>query len=421
MTESRAIAGRIDPNGPKQFDQKLEQFRSMTGVDLEKDIIAPSGDEWAIYTDPNIAGTMAFGATLISRPKDPAKLDQSLVQLGRAVTNLSGIVMAPKGMSIPVREMKDGELTIHYFATPILRPSWTMDNGVLYVGLFPQVVSAAVAHAKAPGRKSILENESFVAVRKRLGGGDVKPTCISYVDLPKTAPGIYPAWLFISGYAGFADLFGAPGPAMLVPPLNDLLAQLAPAGSMSWVDDKGWHASGISPFPGAQLLASDPSMNVGSTAIMASIMLPAFAKARESSVRVQCASNMKQIGLACMLYANDNKGKYPPDLGTLLKTQDVTAEVFLCPSSKIAVPAEVKGANVDVQAAWVNASASYVYLGAGLTTTAPATAQTVLLYENRDNHHGEGMNLLYADGHVEWKRMPEAEAEIARVHVPGKK
>ena len=411
MTESRAVAGRIDPNGPKQFDQKLEQFHSMTGVDLEKDVIAPLGDEWAMYTDPNVAGTFSFAATLISRPKDPAKLDQSFVQLGRAVTNLSGIVMAPKGMSIPVREMKDGELTIHYFATPVLRPSWTIDNGVLYVGLFPQVVSAAVANAKAPGRKSILENDSFIAVRKRLGN-DIKPTCISYVDLPKTAPGIYPAWLFISGYAGFADLFGAPGPAMLIPPLNDLLAQLAPAGSISWVDDKGWHASGISPFPGAQLLASDPSMNLGSTALVTSIMLPALNKSRETAKRVQCASNMRQIGMACLLYANENKGKYPPDLGTLLKTQDITVDAFVCPSSGNTVPGDLKGANVDVQAAWVNASSSYTYLGAGLINSLPA--QTVVLYEKKTDHDEAGMNLLYGDGHVEWKQMPQAEQEIAK-------
>ena len=49
---------------------------------------------------------------------------------------------------------------------------------------------------------------------------------------------------------------------------------------------------------------------------------------------------MRQIGLGIMLYANENKGNYPPDLGTLFLTQDVTQKVFVCPSSKdnLAVP-----------------------------------------------------------------------------------
>jgi prepilin-type processing-associated H-X9-DG protein len=316
-------------------------------------------------------------------------------------------------MSMPVRELKEGDVTIHFFATPVVRPAWTISHGVLYAGLYPQVVSAAVANAGAAGHKSILENESFAAMRKRLGH-EAEVTCISYLDLPKTAPSIYPAWLFLSGYAGFADLFGAPSPAMLLPPLTGLLANLAPAGSVSWVDEKGWHASGITPFPGARLLASDPTMNLGATALVSGFVLPALHKSREVSTRVQCAGNMKQIGLACLLYSNENKGAYPPDLGTLLKTQDITPDVFICPSSGITFPNDLKGANVDKQIAWINANGSYVYLGKGMNNS--ASADHVIMYEKKEDHDHDGMNMLYGDGHVEWKTMPQAEAEIARAN-----
>ena len=91
----------------------------------------------------------------------------------------------------------------------------------------------------------------------------------------------------------------------------------------------------------------------------------------ESAVRVKCASNLRQIGQAILLYSNDNNGAYPrvratlvkdgavpvPVWGTapaatqpfkedgpaendvtaavflLLRTQDIMSEVFTCPNS----------------------------------------------------------------------------------------
>ena len=47
---------------------------------------------------------------------------------------------------------------------------------------------------------------------------------------------------------------------------------------------------------------------VGIIAILVSILMPALNKVRESAMEVQCASNLRQIGLAYHMYMNDNKG-----------------------------------------------------------------------------------------------------------------
>lgn len=46
-------------------------------------------------------------------------------------------------------------------------------------------------------------------------------------------------------------------------------------------------------------------------AILAAILFPVFARARENARRVNCLSNVKQIGLGIMQYTQDNNERYP--------------------------------------------------------------------------------------------------------------
>ncbi len=46
--------------------------------------------------------------------------------------------------------------------------------------------------------------------------------------------------------------------------------------------------------------------------ILAAILLPALARAREAARRASCASNLKQFGLVFAMYAGESRGQYPP-------------------------------------------------------------------------------------------------------------
>ena len=46
-------------------------------------------------------------------------------------------------------------------------------------------------------------------------------------------------------------------------------------------------------------------------AILAAILFPAFAKAREAARRSSCSSNMKQIGISIMQYSQEYDEKFP--------------------------------------------------------------------------------------------------------------
>src|SRR5256714_15149834 len=48
-------------------------------------------------------------------------------------------------------------------------------------------------------------------------------------------------------------------------------------------------------------------------AILAAILFPVFAKAREQARKTACTSNVKQLGLAWMMYVQDYDETFPPN------------------------------------------------------------------------------------------------------------
>ncbi|MBU0607995.1 MAG: DUF1559 domain-containing protein [Armatimonadetes bacterium] len=80
---------------------------------------------------------------------------------------------------------------------------------------------------------------------------------------------------------------------------------------------------------------------IGIIAILAAILFPVFAKARETARRGSCMNNLWQIGQALRLYALDGDGRYPPtedDLSPLCPRYVDTEKIFICPSQNPMTP-----------------------------------------------------------------------------------
>ena len=157
-------------------------------------------------------------------------------------------------------------------------------------------------------------------------------------------------------------------------------------------------------------------------AILASILFPVFARARENARRSSCQSNLKQIGLGIQQYLQDFDEKYVPDR---LSVDGVTfvsqwqpyiksEQVFQCPSGVKTVytfPGNPDGyAPPATDAKITHYGYNYGELDEINMSKLTNTALTVVMAANNDltligpgrARHLEGTNYAYADGHVKW-------------------
>lgn len=72
-------------------------------------------------------------------------------------------------------------------------------------------------------------------------------------------------------------------------------------------------------------------------AILAGILLPAMARAKEKAASIKCLNNLRQMGLSMTLYAGDYNGGFPPRESvnrwpTQLKKYYVSLELLQCPT-----------------------------------------------------------------------------------------
>ncbi len=210
-------------------------------------------------------------------------------------------------------------------------------------------------------------------------------------------------------------------------------------------------------------------------AILAAILFPVFARARENARRSSCQSNLKQIGLGVFQYIQDYDEKYPPAItvATATGTQAggngipvgwadasqpylKSTQIFQCPSDSRGPSSDptVGTAAAGYSDYWYNCMLSQVgttqvwnqgisqaaltatsltvmagdagdfAAGTGYGTAAtrsngydanggtnpgsPAlpSGQTVTTngFANGGLKHLEGINLLFADGHVKWNK-----------------
>ena len=87
--------------------------------------------------------------------------------------------------------------------------------------------------------------------------------------------------------------------------------------------------------------------------ILAAILLPALARAREAARRASCANNLKQWGLIFKMYGNESNGKFPtlskyflalsPQSKQLYPEYWTDRNIALCPSDSRAGAATYYG------------------------------------------------------------------------------
>ncbi|MCD6362117.1 MAG: DUF1559 domain-containing protein [Armatimonadetes bacterium] len=134
--------------------------------------------------------------------------------------------------------------------------------------------------------------------------------------------------------------------------------------------------------------------------VMAAIMFPAFVRAREKARQASCISNLKQLDLAMLMYAQDYDEVLPLAHSwcdaTLAYTRD--RSVYVCPNEP---RAQGTYALNDGVAGW-NLSAIV------------SPAETVGIFESRPGwnlcggpqliecRHNEGANVGFVNGYVKW-------------------
>jgi prepilin-type N-terminal cleavage/methylation domain-containing protein len=101
-------------------------------------------------------------------------------------------------------------------------------------------------------------------------------------------------------------------------------------------------------------------------AILASMLLPALAKAKQSAHKIQCLSNIRQLGMSAKMYADDNEDRFMPRAGGVanywpaqLSNYIATPTFLRCPSD-ITKPATFGSNDVNI---YVSAPRSYIFNG----------------------------------------------------------
>ncbi|MGI5922700.1 MAG: prepilin-type N-terminal cleavage/methylation domain-containing protein [Lentisphaeria bacterium] len=182
-------------------------------------------------------------------------------------------------------------------------------------------------------------------------------------------------------------------------------------------------------------------------AILAAMLLPALAKAREKARTISCVSNLKQQGLGLLSYTDDNEGFYmrtyiniasPAEFhvwcgstGTHTHGETITPYVpdfqvrRVCPSK---YPPGISGAAANLPGCDFSTYGCYMMnprLSGKNQNTIPSPARAFVVMDGRGFHHCEygynknawgdftvvqldawfrhnaGINILFSDGHVE--------------------
>jgi prepilin-type processing-associated H-X9-DG protein/prepilin-type N-terminal cleavage/methylation domain-containing protein len=149
-------------------------------------------------------------------------------------------------------------------------------------------------------------------------------------------------------------------------------------------------------------------------AVLTACLVPTFMTMRERSRQLQCASNLKQLGVAFYLYADEHDGIYPKawDVSTglrwndellrYLSSVDAGKRVLVCPTARADAFEDwsvykKNGWQAD-PAVWYDSHVILVFDG---VQNGAAAADSSTYMDHFTNRHSGVANYLFGDGHVE--------------------
>jgi prepilin-type N-terminal cleavage/methylation domain-containing protein len=142
-------------------------------------------------------------------------------------------------------------------------------------------------------------------------------------------------------------------------------------------------------------------------AILAAILFPVFAKAREKARQTKCLSNQRQIALACMMYAQDNDETLPSS-ANVWTSIGIDAKILVCPTTGDTQPIGYSYNNFmsGVALGDVDGPTTATLTMDGFTNTSSTNVSSPLqntFYVEGDLnkvHNGKAIE-SYVDGHVD--------------------
>jgi prepilin-type N-terminal cleavage/methylation domain-containing protein len=104
-------------------------------------------------------------------------------------------------------------------------------------------------------------------------------------------------------------------------------------------------------------------------AILAAMLLPALARAKETARRISCTNDLKQLVSAAIMYVDDNAGRFPPRSSverwpSAFKSNYSNTNLLRCPTDDLYSPPPPATGNTDMQKYPADgASRSYIING----------------------------------------------------------
>ncbi len=387
-----AMAGRLDlaktyaaikassvkiggPDASRGFDQ-IEKTAESMGLPIN-DLLGPMGDQWVIYNAASTGGFAFTGWTLVGQVRDADRF-------GRSEEAIRGVLAEEFGReSGKVVDIQVDGVTIHTLVSHMgfipFAPSWAVVGDRFVVALYPQMVEGAIRQLQLKGGDGIVANPAFAAVRQQVGAAGPMMYFAGDEAVRNVYPILLPVMTAIGGWNSDFNLG-------YVPSMQRLLRYVGPNLATLTATDDGYELTMAQTNP---LLS--PLTLLSPNAWLA-VLVPAAAEMAAVDSREVSLSRLRQLGQGLMMYANDNKGKYPPNLTELVKTQDLGPETLL---SVFPDGQEV----------------TYLYFD-GLKVT--AKAEVILAYDPFALRQTGGAPVLFADGHCEWLDRAAFDRAVAR-------